>query len=216
MLGIGKGTRRAIAFGLAASLAMAVSACGGSKSSGGMSGGAVADPVAQALQAPGVRTVVVPKQRGDLTIVVPPCNATQVDQESTDIPPGSNQILVPKDTLAQTIAIQPCVEGQKQTGQGTILMTPGGAGQSQQQQTQQGQSQQQNQLIVPDNSDLERVIVPACQVIISSSSSSSPRGAGTATNSRALPSSGGQRAGTAPPCEVCASSSNSSNTSGES
>src|SRR3712207_7711221 len=60
---------------------------------------------------------------------------------STKIPPGSNQIVVPKDTLAQTIAIQPCVEGQKQTGQGTILLTPGGAGQSQQQQTQQGQSQ---------------------------------------------------------------------------
>ena len=128
MLGIGKGTRQVVAFGFAALLTVGVSACGGSKSSGGASGGAVADPVAQALMAPGVRTVVVPKQRGDLTIVVPPCNATQVDQESTDIPPGSNQILVPKDTLAQTIAIQPCVEGQKQTGQGTILMTPGGAG----------------------------------------------------------------------------------------
>src|SRR3712207_8704405 len=97
---------------------------------------------------------------------------------STKIPPGSNQIVVPKDTLAQTIAIQPCVEGMKQTGQGTILMTPGGAGQSQQQQTQQGQSQQQNQLIIPDNSDLQRVIVPACQVIVSSSSSSSSSSGG--------------------------------------
>ena len=131
-----------------------------------------------ALMAPGVRTVVVPKQRGDLTIVVPPCNATQVDQESTEIPPGSNQIIVPEDTLAQTVAIQPCLEGQKQTGQGTILMTPGGAGQAAQQQTQQGQAQQQNQLVIPDNSDLQRVIVPACQVIMSSSSSSSSSSGG--------------------------------------
>src|SRR6187549_1100544 len=100
MLGIGTGTRRVVAFGFAALLAAGISACGGSSSSSSSSGGAVADPVAQALMAPGVRTVVVPKQRGDLTIVVPPCNASQVDQESTDIPPGSNQILVPKDTLA--------------------------------------------------------------------------------------------------------------------
>src|SRR4051794_20006138 len=111
MLGIGSGTRGTLAFTCAVSLALGVSACGGSSSSSSGGGGAVADPVAQALQAPGVRTVVVPKQRGDLTIVVPPCNATQVDQESTAIPPGSNQILVPKDTLAQTIAVQPCVEG---------------------------------------------------------------------------------------------------------
>ena len=165
MLGIGWGARRIAASLFAVLLTVGLSACGGSSSSSS-GGGAVADPVAQALMAPGVRTVVVPKQRGDLTIVVPPCNATQVDQESTDIPPGSNQILVPKDTLAQTIAVQPCVEGMKQTGQGTILMTPGGAGQSAAQQTSQGQAQQQNQLIIPDNSDLERVIVPACQVIL--------------------------------------------------
>ena len=215
MLGIGSGTRVTLALMGAASLAVGVSACGGSSSSSS-GGGAVGDPVAMALQAPGVRTVVVPKQRGDLTIVVPPCNATQVDQESTKVPPGSNQILVPKDTLAQTIAVQPCVEGMKQTGQGTILMTPGGAGQSQAQQTQQSQGQQQNQLIIPDNSDLQRVIVPACQVIISSSSSSSSSSGGpaTATNSLALPSSGGQKAVTAPPCQVSASSSSSSSSSG--
>lgn len=215
MRAIGTGTRRAGACAIAVVLTVGLSACGGSSSkSGGGGGGAQADPVSMALQAPGVRTVVVPKQRGDLTVVVPPCNATQVDQESTEIPPGSNQIIVPKDTLSQMIAIQPCVEGQKQTGQGTILMTPGGAGQSQQQQTQQGEGQQQNQLIIPDNSDLQRVIVPACQVIMSSSSTSSSGGAGTATNSLALPSSGGQRAVTAPPCEVSASSSSSSSSGG--
>src|SRR5688572_960124 len=113
MTGIGKEALRvSVALGLAAATAAGLSACGGSSSkSGGGGASAQADPVGIALMAPGVRTVVVPKQRGDLTIVVPPCNATQVDQESTEIPPGSNQIIVPEDTLAQTVAIQPCIEG---------------------------------------------------------------------------------------------------------
>src|SRR3569833_3762497 len=90
----------------------AVIALGGCGSASKSSGAATPpDPVQMALAAPGGRTVLVPEQRGDLTSVVPPCASAKVDQESSVIPPGSNQVVVPKASLAQTVAVQPCVSG---------------------------------------------------------------------------------------------------------
>jgi hypothetical protein len=49
--------------GGAVAMTLLVTGCGGSSSS---------DAVSTALQMPGVRTVVVPKQHNDLTVMVPP------------------------------------------------------------------------------------------------------------------------------------------------
>src|SRR6266513_1520877 len=120
----GKGLLSAL---LVAALAIGLGACGSKKSASTQP----ADPVSMALQAPGVRTVVIPKQRAPLTIVVPPCSAAQLKQESTRTPPGSNQIVVPSSALDQTVAIQPCIQGAKNAqGSNTVLLGPGGSGSS--------------------------------------------------------------------------------------
>ena len=136
----GKGVVGAVLFGL---LAMGLGACGSKKSASTQP----PDPVTMALQAPGVRTVVIPKQRAPLTIVVPPCSAAQLKQETTRTPPGSNQIVVPTSALDQTVAIQPCMQGAKNArGANTVLLGPGGSGSPQASKGQSG-GQPQNQLI---------------------------------------------------------------------
>src|SRR3954452_13998531 len=98
-----RGLRTSSVAGMAL-VAIGLGACG-SKSSSQM------DPVSTAMQTPGVRTVVIPKQHGDMTIAVPPCSEAQVAQSgSSKIPPGSNQIVVPQGTLTQTVALQPCMQ----------------------------------------------------------------------------------------------------------
>src|SRR4051794_24066606 len=135
-----------------------------------------ANPVSLALQAPGVRTVVIPKQSSNLTLVVPPCSAAELKQETTKSPPGSNQVVVPKSALDQTVAVQPCVKGGQSQGKGnSVLLSPGGSG-SPQNPGQQQSGQPQNQLLLPRKSNLTKVIVPPCVVEMSSSSSSSSGG----------------------------------------
>src|SRR3954468_21218007 len=99
-----------VPLGLAATLA----ACGSSSQQQQQQ-----DPVSMAMQTPGVRMLVIPKQRHDLTVAVPPCSQAQaaVSQHSTQIPPGSNQIVVPKGALTQSVAVQPCTPpGQASSG----------------------------------------------------------------------------------------------------
>lgn len=178
---------RAMALGLLALLVLGVGACGKKKSSGG-----APDPVAMALQTPGVRTVVIPKQRnGDLTIAVPPCSAAQVDQENTEVPPGSNEVVIPRESLAQTVAIQPCLQpsGQGSQSGGTVFITPGGASGGQ-------AGQQQQQLVLPNDSKLKTVIVPPC----TTGQTQSPQ-ASSGGNSVTLPSTGDESV-TAPPCTI--------------
>ena len=70
-------------------LALVVSGCGSKKKA------AAEDPVATAMQTPGVRTVVIPKQRNAVTVVVTPCSAAAVQQSGAKRkPPGSNEIVV--------------------------------------------------------------------------------------------------------------------------
>ena len=189
-------------------LASGLAACGSSSSTKP----APVNPVSLALQAPGVRTVVVPKQSSDLTIVVPPCSAAELKQETTKAPPGSNQVVVPKSALDQTVAVQPCVKGGQSTGKGnSLLLSPGGSG-SPQNPGQQQSGQPQNQLLLPRKSHLSKVIVPPCVVETSSSSSSSGGSGGGASGgtNTALPATGGKTSVTAPPCRVQMSSSSSS------
>ncbi|MDQ6848849.1 MAG: hypothetical protein M3070_02450, partial [Actinomycetota bacterium] len=89
--------RSAVAVLIVGTLAVGLSACGSKKMSA-----KPPDPVSMALQAPGTRTVVVPKQTSDLTIVVPPCSAADIKQDTSKTPPGSNQVVVPKSALDQT------------------------------------------------------------------------------------------------------------------
>lgn len=194
------GARGVAAMGLAAVVAVGVSACGGGSSK---MKAKPADPVATALMAPGVRTIIIPKQSSSLTIVVPPCGSAQTTQESTETPPGSNQVVVPKSALDQTVAIQPCMEGEKSAEKSsTVLLSPGGEGSPQTS----GQ-QAQNQLLLPENSNLTKLVVPACVVQMSSSSSSS--GGQSGGQSTALPEVGGKTSVIAPPCKVQMSSSSS-------
>jgi len=204
------GTVRAGAFSVLAMAVLGLGGCGGG--GGGMQAPPTVDPVAMALTAPGVRTVVIPQQREELRIAVPPCGSGQVSQETTETPPGSSEIVVPEGSLAQSVAVQPCIKGQTQqtSGAGTVLISPGGAATGQSQTQLQTGAQNQNQLVIPQNSDLRRIIVPPCLVTISSSSSSSSSSAGTTSNSLALPATSGNRVVTAPPCSVSASSSSSS------
>jgi hypothetical protein len=186
-------------------LAVGVSACGGGSK---MKSPQPVNPVQMALQAPGIRTVVVPKQSNALTIVVPPCSAAELKQETTKAPPGSNQVVVPNSALDQTIAVQPCIKGAKSAGKSsTVLLSPGGGG-SPQSPGQQQSGQPQNQLLVPRNSNLERIIVPPCIVETSSSGSSSGGAAAGGTNT-ALPAIRGKTSVTAPPCRVHMASSSS-------
>jgi hypothetical protein len=181
--------RTLVSIGVAASLAFGVSACGGSSSSSKKK----TDPVTTAVMTPGVRTVVIPKQRNDISIVVPPCSEAQLSQELEEAPPGSNEIVVPENALTETVAIQPCSTTSTQSGgstqPNTILLTPGGAG------TPPQTSSQQNQLVIPDNSRIETVIVPPC--------TSQPSGQTQQSGSTALPAGAeDQKSVTAPPCAI--------------
>jgi hypothetical protein len=160
------------------------------------------DPVTMALTAPGVRTVVIPKQSAALTVVVPPCGLAKTRQETTRTPPGSNQVVVPKSALDQTVAIQPCMQGAKSTGASTVLLSPGGNASAPSQKT-----KPPNQLILPRNSHVTKLIVPPCLVVTSSSSSGGgPSGGPNAV----LPGARAGGAVTAPPCTVQMTSSSSS------
>src|SRR5437763_3002657 len=99
--------RRAIPGAIAtAVLGLGLTACGSSSSSSSSSS---SDPVTSALQTQGVRTVVIPKQRNNLVIAVPPCSEAQTTGTGAkQPPPGSNEIIVPSGALTETLAIQPC------------------------------------------------------------------------------------------------------------
>src|SRR5919202_2090597 len=141
MTGSRRGVPRAVAAAAGvAALALGLTACGGSSSSSSSSS---SDPVGNALSSPGVRVVLVPQQRNDLTIVVPPCSEAQTVQSgTTKAPPGSNEVVIPKGSLTEAIAVQACQQGGASTGStsgggsgnippppsNTILVTPGGAG----------------------------------------------------------------------------------------
>lgn len=197
-------------------LAVGIAACGGSSSSSSSSSSS-GDPVSTALQTPGVRQVVIPRQRQDLTIVIPTCDqAETLRTGSTKIPPGSNTIVVPRSAQTETIAVQPCQGGGGggSSGSGstppsppsnTILLTPGGAGTSQQSSGSQGSSSssassQPNQLVLPNNSSVTTLIVPPC-------TQASGDGNQQANRSLALPGKG--TSVTAPPCTVPQQSSSS-------
>src|SRR4051794_13047490 len=196
-------------------LALGLTACGGSSSSSSSSSSG--DPVSTALQTPGVRQVVIPQQRADLTIVIPTCDqAETVKTGSTKPPPGSNSIVVPKGTQTETVAVQPCQGGGGSSGGGssppappssTILMTPGGAGTTQQSSGAQSSSSsssgssQPNQLVLPNNSTVKTLIVPPCTQASGDANQDQNK-------SLALPGKG--TSVTAPPCTVPQQSSSSS------
>ena len=181
-------------------VALAMTGCGGGSSS--------SDAVSTALQMPGVRTIVVPKQHSDLTVMVPPCSVAAVSQRgASGPPPGSNTVVVPKGTLTQTVAIQPCQAGGGQSSSSsampppssTILLTPGGAQSQQQAQSSASSSSQpgqQNQLVLPANSNIQTLIVPPCTP---SSGSGGAGGVPQGANS-ALSSTNKSKTVTAPPC----------------
>ena len=186
--------------GGAAVIALAVTGCGGGSSS--------SDAVSTALQMPGVRTVVVPKQHNDLTVMVPPCSVAAVSQRgASGPPPGSNTVVVPKGTLTQTVAIQPCQASSGQSSSSssgmpppssTILLTPGGAQTQQQAQSSSSSSSQpgqQNQLVLPANSNIQTLVVPPC----TPSSGSGGAGGVPQGANNALPS-GKSKTVNAPPC----------------
>ncbi len=183
--------RAAISMGLVGALGM--SACGGGSS---MMPKPPVDPVATALMAPGVRTVVIPKQSSPLTIVVPPCGLAKTQQQTTQTPPGSNQVVVPESALEQTIAIQPCMQGAKKSagGSSTVLLSPGGSGSAASQ-----ESPPPNQLLLPENSNVTKLIVPPCLVMSSSSSGGGGQSGGP---NAVLPGTRRKGAVTAPPCTV--------------
>src|SRR3954447_6947384 len=139
--------RWGIAIGAVA--ALGVTGCGSKKQQ-------QQDPVSMAMQTPGIRMLVIPKQSHDLTVAIPPCSQAQaaVEQAPAQIPPGSNQIVVPKGALTQSVAVQPCQpSGQASSGgsssagssggtstpppppSSTILVTPGGVSSSSQAQS---------------------------------------------------------------------------------
>ena len=186
-----------------AALLLAVAGCGGGSST---TAPKPPDPVQMVLQAPGVRTVVIPEQKSDITIAVPPCSEADIDPETTKVPRGSNRIVVPKSTQEQTIAIPPCLEGEQTQGGGTdtVLVSPGGGAGTQSAGEQAGQPQ--NQLLLPRNSRISLVIVPPCLVLTSSSYSGGPPSGITTT----LPAAGGKTTVTAPACKLHVASSGSS------
>jgi hypothetical protein len=165
-------------------LALAVNGCGSKKKK-------MEDPVATAMMTPGMRTVVIPKQRNQVTVVVPPCTAAAVQQTGAKRkPPGSNEIVVPRGTLTQTVAVPPCPEKPPQAVANTVLVTPGGSGS-----TQQG-APPQNQLVLPSNSNVTTIIVPPCTTPPSGGASKPPE----APKSQAFRAPATQKSVTAPPC----------------
>src|SRR3954447_19097154 len=118
--------RALVPIGLAAT-ALSVAACGSSSSQQ-----AQQDPVTMAMQTPGIRMLVIPKQRHDLTVAIPPCSQAQAaaSQSSPQIPPGSNQIVVPQGALAQTVAVQPCSPPGQSSSSGSSSSSSGGSSSS--------------------------------------------------------------------------------------
>ena len=196
-------TRGVLRATVSVGLVAAASGCGGGSST---TAPPPPDPVQMVLSAPGVRTVVIPEQKSDLTVAVPPCSEADVDPESTKVPRGSNRIVVPKSTQEQTIAIPPCLEGEQTQGGGTdtVLVTPGGGAGTQSAGEQAGQPQ--NQLLLPRNANLRLIIVPPCLVITSSTAGSGGPPSGITTT---LPAAGGKATVTAPACKLTVASSGS-------
>jgi hypothetical protein len=207
-----RSVRGAGAAGAVLVLGVALSACGGSSSSSSSSSG---DPVSTALSTPGVRQVVIPRQRNDLTIVVPTCDQAQtVKPGSTKPPAGSNRIIVPRSAETETVAVQPCQGGGGSSGGGstppappssTILLTPGGAGTSQQSSGAQGSSSssagsQPNQLVLPNDSNIKTLIVPPCTMTSADQNQDA---------NKSLALNGKGESITAPPCTVPSQSSSS-------
>lgn len=167
-------------------LALMAGGCGGKKKK-------KEDPVATAVATPGVRTLVIPKQRNAITVVVPPCTAAAVQQTGAKRkPPGSNEVVVPEGTLTQTVAVPPCPEKPAEGGTAnTILIAPGGAGAVQQ--GAEAEMAPQNELVLPTNSNVRTIIVPPCTI---SSTEKKKKG----TKSLAFEASKSARSVTAPPC----------------
>jgi hypothetical protein len=218
--------RTTIALAASVVLALVVSACGSSSSSSSSAPVAPTDPVSTALQTPGIRTVLLAKQRGDLTIVVPPCpeqgKPAQAGAQpnggigdtsnSANAPAGSSRIVIPRGTLTQTVAVQPCPPPPPSSGGGssgptgassggqavsTILMTPGGTTPQTQQQTQ----SQQNQLVVPENSSITTLVVPPCTTAMPSGATGASGATGpTGTQGQVLPAN--SKSVTAPACTI--------------
>ncbi len=154
------------AIGVAGSFGLGVSACGKKKK--------MMDAVTTALMMPGVRVAVVPKQRSDLKIVVPPCSAAKISQGSTEIPPGSNEIVVPQGALTQTVAVQPCPPEMMMMSGGmmmmpppssTILLTPGGTMAQQASGGMMMMMSMQNQIVIPENSSITTIILTPCATV---------------------------------------------------
>jgi hypothetical protein len=165
-------------------LALAIGGCGGKKKK-------AEDPVATAMMAPGVRTVVIPKQRNEVTVVVPPCTVAAVQQSGAERkPPGSNEIVVPRGTLTQTVAVPACPEQPTQAMANTVLVLPGGAGPAPQ------GGMPQNQLVLPSNSNVRTIIVPPCTTPPAGGASPPPEPPKT----EAFRAPSKQKSVTAPPC----------------
>src|SRR3954469_22977046 len=212
---MGSRARRGIVIGVVA--ALGVTGCGGKKKQQQQ------DPVSMAMQTPGIRMLVIPKQSHDLTVAIPPYSQAQaaVEQAPAQIPPGSNQIVVPKGALTQSVAVQPCQpSGQASSGgsssggssggtstpppppSSTILVTPGGVSSSSQAQSgssggSSGGGQQLNQVVLPNDSDVRTVIVPPC--VPTQSASSKENSAGKSDVLRATAKS---KTVTAPACTM--------------
>ena len=172
-----KGLRLGV-FLLIGVLALGTAGCGKKKKK-------MKDPVATVMETPGVRTVVIPKQRADVTVVVTPCSAAAVQQPGASRkPPGSNEVVVPKGGLTQTVAVPPCPEKPTEGPANTVLVTPGGAGAAQ------SETPPQDQLVLPDNSDATRIIIPPC--------TTGPKP--TKKKTLAFPATTKKKSVTAPPC----------------
>ncbi|HWC28384.1 MAG TPA: hypothetical protein VG474_17470 [Solirubrobacteraceae bacterium] len=152
------------------------------------------DPIVTALETPGIRTVVIQRQRSDVAVVVPPCTAAAIEQTGARRrPPGSNEIVVPAGTLTQTVAIPPCPEDPKQAVANTVVVTPGGTGG-----TQELETPPQHELVLPRNSNVATIIVPPC--VLTESKKKKKSGGAEGTASLTLPAEGRNRTVTAPPC----------------
>ncbi len=192
--------RAIIGAGGALVLALTLSACGMKMKM---------DPVMMALQAPGVRTVVIPKQHSDLTIIVPPCSEAAVVQSGSKPPPGSNRLVVPKASLTQTIAVNPCMMMMMSMMMGapgtmpissTVLVTPG-SGPAEPQSSGAGMMMMmpQDQLVLPTNSRVRTVIVPPCTMMMMGGGGKMGMMMSPPSKSKGLPAQGSDTI-TAPPC----------------
>lgn len=192
-----KGKRRAIFGVTAVALALILSACGKKM---------MMDPVMMALSSPGVRTVVIPKQHNDLTIIVPPCSEAAVVQSGSKPPAGSNRLVIPRASLTQTVAVNPCMMMMMMPMMmmggmpisSTVLVTPG-SGPAQPQSSGAGMMSMmpQDQLVLPTNSKVKTVIVPPCTAMMMMGKMMPMMGS-PPSRSQALPTASDTV--TAPPC----------------